>query len=277
MPVYIFNTFFPSQIDIHCYRNLSYLLSLVLYRTILVLLSRFCCKGGANFANNLFNILIGTYKAEMVPLDWQKGLTSKVFKKGEKAICDNRRGIKWLSHAEKIYTRIHQMRLRDCVEDVLDDCQFGLRPGKSTTDAVFTVKMMLEKFWEWGIDKYALFIDLQKAFHRVNRSLLWSVLQEDNYNVPVKLVRVIRSIYSYCISKVRTQRLERAEFNIESGGRQGDVLSALLFIIFLDKCIREVRIAAIGEESLLYADVVVVANSRTDILDVMEKVVEDNE
>ena len=32
----------------------------------------------------------------------------------------------------------------------------------------FLVKMLLEKSWEWGIDKYALFIDLEKAFDRLD-------------------------------------------------------------------------------------------------------------
>ena len=91
------------------------------------------------------------------------------------------------------------MRLRDCVEDILDDCQFGFRPGRNTTDAVFIVKMMLEKCWERGVEKYVLFIDLQKAFDRVKRSLLWKILQEDHYNVLAKLVRVIRSIYPQCV------------------------------------------------------------------------------
>ena len=88
-------------------------------------------------------------------------------------------------------------------------------------------------------------------------------LQEYHYNVPAKLVRVIRSIYSQCVSKVRTQKVERAEFSIESEVRQGDVLSPLLFIIFMDKCLRDVRIGENGEETLLCADdVVVMANSK---------------
>ena len=75
--------------------------------------------------------------------------------------------------------------------------------------------------------------------------------------MPTKLIRVIRSIYSQCVSKVRTQKVESAEFSIESRVRQGDVPSPLLFIIFMDKCIRDMRIGENWEEALLYADDVV--------------------
>ena len=67
--------------------------------------------------------------------------------------------------------------------------------------------------------------------------------------------------------KVRTQKAESTEFNIES-----EVLSPLLFIIFMDKCLREVKIGENGEEALLYADdVVVMANSKTNIKDVAKR------
>ena len=216
--------------------------------------------GGATVANKLLKIFNAAYKAEMVPLDWQKGVISPILKKGDKTVCYNHRGITWLSHAGKIYNRILQRRLRDCVEDILDDCLFGFRPGRSTTDAVFTAKMMLEKCWEWGV------VD------RVNRNLLWRILQEDNYNVPAKLVRVIPSIYSQCVRKVRTQEVESAEVSIESGVRQEDVLSPLLLIAFMDKCIRDVKIGENGEKTLLYADdVVVMVNSKTNIQDVAKR------
>ena len=159
--------------------------------------------GGATVANILLNIFNAAYRAGMVQLDWQKGVISPILKKGEKTVCDNHRGIALLSHAGKIYTRILEMRLRDCVEDVLHDCQFGFR--KYYRPRVHS-EIDVRKCWEWDIDKYALFIDLQKAFDRVIRSLLWRILQEDYHNVPAKLVRVIRSVYSRCISKVRTQK-----------------------------------------------------------------------
>ena len=107
-------------------------------------------EGGATVANKLLKIFNTAYKAEVVQLDWQKGVISPILKNGDKTVCNNQRGKTLLSHAGKIYNRILKRRLRDCVEDILDDCQFGFRPGGSTTDTVFTVNMMLEKCWEWG-------------------------------------------------------------------------------------------------------------------------------
>ena len=152
--------------------------------------------GGMTVVEQLLNICNRAYETEMVPSDWQKRIISPIFKKGEKTICDNHRGIALLFHAGKIYTRIVETKLRECVEGVLDTSQYGFRPGRSTINAVFIVKMLLEKSWEWGIDQYALFVDLEKAFDRVNRNHLWKVLKENRYNIPTKLIRVIRSIYS---------------------------------------------------------------------------------
>ena len=71
---------------------------------------------------------------------------------------------------------------------------------------------------------------------------------------------------------MKTSKIESEAFSIESGVRQGDVLSPLLFIIFMDRCIRDVTIGQNGEETVMYADdVVVVANSLTNIQEVASR------
>ena len=45
------------------------------------------------------------------------------------------------------------------------------------------------------------FVDLEKAFNRVPRGILWGVLRE--YGVPDPLIRAVRSLYDRCQSLVR--------------------------------------------------------------------------
>ena len=222
--------------------------------------------------NKLLNIFNTAYTTENVPSDWQKGVISPLFKKGEKTSCHNYRGITLLSHAEKIYTRILEKRLKRCVGGILDDSQYGFRPGRGTTDTIFVVKMILKKSWEWGADKYALFIDLEKAFDRVDRENLWQVLRDPHYNMPTKLLRVIKSIYAESKSNVTTQGIESNLFEIKSVVRQEDVLFPLLFIIFMHKCLRDIRTGINNEETVMYADdVVVFADSVDDIRNVANR------
>ena len=88
------------------------------------------------------------------------------------------------------------------MENVLCENHHGFRPGKSTNYLKFTFKMMLGKSWEWGINKMALFMDMEKAFDRVKREGLWNIMMDERYSIPKKLTKIIKNIYSCCIGKV---------------------------------------------------------------------------
>ena len=76
------------------------------------------------------------------------------------------------------------------MESKLEDGQCGFRPGRSTTDQIFTLKLIFEKSWEYGKDLFACFVDLEKAYHQVTRDKLWKVLQEHGVNG--QLLRAIK-------------------------------------------------------------------------------------
>ena len=93
----------------------------------------------------------------------------------------------------KVYVKCLERKCREIVESKLEDGQCGFRPGRCTTDQIFTLKQIFEKSWEYGKDLFACFVDLEKAYDRVPRDKLWKVLQE--YGVNGQLLRAITSFY----------------------------------------------------------------------------------
>jgi len=58
--------------------------------------------------------------------------------------CGSWRGIKLLEHATKMVERIFEHRIWQQIH--IDDMQFGFMKGKETTDVIFIVRQMQEKF-----------------------------------------------------------------------------------------------------------------------------------
>ena len=70
------------------------------------------------------------------------------------------RGIKLSEHAMKVVERTFEDRIRQQID--IDDMQFGFMKGKGTTDAIFLVRQMQQKFRAKGKKLYFGFVDLKK-------------------------------------------------------------------------------------------------------------------
>ena len=64
-----------------------------------------------------------------------------------------------------------EKKVRDRVK--LNDMQFGFRAGRGTTDAIFIVRQVQERFLAKGKNLWMAFVDLEKAFDRVPCEVLW--------------------------------------------------------------------------------------------------------
>ena len=168
-------------------------------------------------------------------------------------------------YLEKYNAKCLERKCREIVKSKLEDGQCGFRPGRSTTDQVFTLKQIFEKSWEYGKDLFACFVDLEKAYDRVPRDKLWKVLQE--YGVDGQLLRAIKSFYCRPEVCVRVNGKQSKPFHVGVGLWQWCVLSPLLFIVYMnwiDKCSQADECATIGNckiSRLLFADDLVLFSS----------------
>jgi Reverse transcriptase (RNA-dependent DNA polymerase) len=130
----------------------------------------------------MYRIFNAAWKQGRIPEDWGKTIICLLFeRKGDKADCGNYRDISLLPHITKIYERKLERRLRSHVEEKLGEWQHGFRPNTSTSDLIFSMKMILEKTWEFNDKTYLAFLDLETAFDRVLRQILWQAMHQAEY------------------------------------------------------------------------------------------------
>ena len=125
----------------------------------------------AEWMVRLFNVCMSSGR---VPKEWKIGCIVPLYKgKGDPLECKNNRGISLLSVPGKLYGRILIERVVENSEGQVGEEQSGFRKGRSCADQIFVLRQLCEKMKEKEKRVWVAFMDLEKAYDRVDRDALW--------------------------------------------------------------------------------------------------------
>ena len=184
--------------------------------------------------------------------------------KGEKDHTDlkNWRPITLLNIDYKIYVHVIKNRLRLTLPGIISCHQTGFQKGKSTTDNLILMYLVLE-YYERNPEEegYLVQIDFEKAFDSVEHDYLFSVLKK--IGIGNQLIHMIKVAFSGCSSMILVNGHLSEPVYLCRGLHQGSPLSPILFILtgqsLTDRCLHNEKLKGITVDNVevlmsLFAD-----------------------
>lgn len=112
---------------------------------------------GKHWIYRIFKVI---WQSKTVPMDWKQGMIIPIYKKGDRKKCVNYRGITLTSQVAKLYERVIERKIRPKIEEHLSEEQYGFRPGRSTNDLIFSIRQLMEKYYEYDKPLWMIFLDI---------------------------------------------------------------------------------------------------------------------
>ncbi|KAG0713027.1 Transposon TX1 uncharacterized protein [Chionoecetes opilio] len=102
--------------------------------------------GGEAMIRGLHAVLTAVWQSGTIPPDWKRGLVVPIWKgKGDRQDCNNYRGITLLSVPGKVLAHLLLTRIRSHLVKHQRPQQSGFTPGKSTTDRILALRVLVER------------------------------------------------------------------------------------------------------------------------------------
>lgn len=196
-----------------------------------------------------------------------------IFKKAHSCKIDNIRPISLLSVFSKIIEKIMRKRLVKYLDNInfFSRSQFGFRQGLGTEDALLSVTDIIYSNFNTNKKTTGLFIDFKTAFDLVDHNILLSKLEACGIRGAV--LNWFSSFLNNRVQKVKITDKLSDPLTVRAGVPQGSVLSATLFLVFINDLL---EIPFHGRAGA-FADDIALFYSETTIHEIWTKINEDLE
>ncbi len=180
--------------------------------------------------NTLLNYM---FEQGEYPDSWSDAVISPVPKVNSPLTTEQFRRISVLPAASKIYEQIinNRMVFIETAFEKGDQLNGGFKKGSRTSDNLFILNAIIEKYRCMGKPLFICFVDFKRAFDCVNRALMFVKLIRIGYSS--KLLRVLTDMYSKSSSFVKWKGYLSKSFKDVMGVAQGAITSPFLFKSFL--------------------------------------------
>ena len=131
----------------------------------------------------LLNMYNNIWRSGVIPDSWNVGDVVLLLKCAPASNIKQYRPITLISCISKLMTRMIAARLSVIEEssNLINETQFGFRKGRGCMDNIFILNTVLERRVNEGKYTYLLFLDLQEAYDKVNRSILMKRIEQLNF------------------------------------------------------------------------------------------------
>ena len=189
--------------------------------------------------DDLHEVFLNGLENEELAYSQYLALIILLYKKGPRENIKNWRPISLLNVDYKILSKVLAERLKQVLPEIIHTDQKGCVENRYIGENIRLIDDILHDIENNMSDSIILLQDQEKAFDRVEWDWLFSTLRYFGFGE--KFINWLITLYKNSKSSLMTNGCQSAYFDITRGIRQGDSLSALLYIIQLEPLAQKIR------------------------------------
>ena len=189
----------------------------------------FYCKFWSIIRPEICEIIKNMVNGTNLQENQRKAILVLIHKDGELSHLKNWRPISLICADVKVVAKILAKRLRNVMDKIVSKKQFCVQ-GRTIIDSTVNIRDIIYNSNEMNISGAVINLDWEKAFDRVD----WSLLTKTMYKIgfPIKIANWINNLYNGIQSTCLVNGFLSKPFNIERGIRQGCPLSMIVYVLF---------------------------------------------